>query len=65
MDYEYKFKNIPNLRCDLKGNFVYKNVPIKLQWRVGQIFIKIEKKRYGVKTLRKLAYKIKIESLPF
>ena len=65
MDFEYKFKNISGLRCDIDGNFIYDNIPIKKQWRPGQVFIKISGKRYGMKTLRKLAYKIECENLPF
>ncbi len=65
MDYEYQFKGIPNLRCDMAGNFNYKNLPIKKQWRTGQVFIKIENKRYGIKTLRKLAFKTESIKIPF
>ena len=65
MDFEYQFKNIPNLRCDLSGNFFYKDEPIKKQWRPGQIFIKIENKRYGIKTLRKVAFKTIEDKIPF
>jgi hypothetical protein len=65
MDFEYNFKGIDKLRCDIDGNFNYNNTPIKKQWREGQIFIKIYNKRYGMKTLRKLAFKVKMEILFF
>lgn len=65
MDFEYNFKGIEKLRCDTSGNFNYNNMPVKKQWRPGQIFIKINNKRYGMKTLRKIAYRVKSENLPF
>lgn len=63
----YKFKNINNLYCDFKGNFFYDEKPIKKKWRIGQIYIDINKKRYGMNTLRKLTYKSTIinHELPF
>ena len=63
--FEYFFTGIPNLRCDMDGNFNYKNTPIKKQWRPGQIFIKVESKRIGLIGLRKSAVKKEIEYLPF
>ena len=61
------FIGISNLYSDENGNFFYKEKPIKKKWRVGQIYIECNKKRYGMNTLRKLAYKttIKEEILPF
>jgi hypothetical protein len=59
----FKFKGIENLKCDLKGNFYYLNKPLKKYWRSSQIYIKIENKKYGMKTLRKLAYKVKSKNV--
>lgn len=63
--FEYKFRNIPDLRCSMSGDFNYKDTPIKKQWRPGQVFIKIDNKRIGTKSLRKQAYKAEIENIPF
>lgn len=65
MDYEYQFKGIDGLRCDMKGNFALANEPIKKQWRAGQVFVKVGYRRYGIKTLRKLAYKTESIQIPF
>ena len=65
MDFEYNFRGIDGLRCSADGEFNYNNTPIKKQWRAGQIFVKIGSKRYGMKTLRKLAYKTESIKLPF
>ena len=63
MYFIYLFKNIEKLSCDLKGNFFYDEMPIKKYYRTGQIYLRIEGKRYGLKSLKKLAYKS--ELLPF
>jgi len=63
----FKFKNINCLYSDINGNFFFNEKPIKKHWRKGQIFIIINKKQIGMKTLRKITYKskINIEELPF
>lgn len=63
----FKFKNIPDLYCEEDGSFYYKEKLIHKRYRVGQIYLQLDKKRFGIKTLRKIAYKAKIEinDLPF
>lgn len=63
----YLFKGIENLYSDENGSFFYNERPIKKKWRVGQVYVEVNKKRYGMNTLRNLAYKsiIKEETLPF
>lgn len=67
LEHGYRFKNIYGLHCDKNGNFFFRNKPIKKRWRKGQIYIEANKKRYGINTLRKLAYKYFFEKdfLPF
>jgi hypothetical protein len=63
----YLFRGVDGLHSDTDGNFFYNEKAIKKYWRVGQIYIQIKEKRYGIKTLRKLAYKSTKEKeyLPF
>lgn len=63
--FEYAFTGIPDLRCTSDGIFIHNNISIKKQWRTGQVFINISGKRYGIKTLRKLAYKTQAIEIPF
>ena len=62
-DIEYSFKGIDGLICSQDGDFWLNNKPIKKQWRRGQVFVLANKKRYGVKTLKKIV--VKNEILPF
>lgn len=63
----YLFNGIADLYSDLSGNFFYKNKPIKKHWRPGQIYLQIDKKKYGMNTLRKLAIisEIETDKIPF
>jgi len=64
----YRFKGIDLFYSDMQGNFYLLNgIPIKKQYHNGRNCIRIKQKRYGLKTLRKLAYKSYIveENLPF
>lgn len=63
----YAFRGIKDLICEEDGSFYYKEKLIHKRYRVGQIYLQLDKKRYGINTLRKLAYKIKIKvyDLPF
>ena len=57
MEEIFKFHGIDDLYSDINGNFFYKEKPIKKCYRSGQIYIRFNKKKYGMITLRKLAYK--------
>ena len=57
----YKFKGLPDLHCDLTGCFFYKNKPIKKVYNNGSIAVLVGKSKRGVISLRKIAYKSKIE----
>lgn len=52
----FLFDGVDNLYADKDGNFFYDGKLIKKRWRVGQIYIQVKERRYGMNTLRKLAY---------
>lgn len=63
----FAFTGMPGLICEEDGSFYYQGKFLHKKYRPGQIYIQICKKRYGMRTLRKLAYKtkIEIENFPF
>lgn len=62
-DIVYKFKNIPDLHCDLDGNFYYKDKPIKKVYNNGSLAVKIGNSKRGLISLRKQAYKSQKEKI--
>lgn len=59
----YKFTNIENLYCDLKGNFFYNDKPVKKVYNNGSIAVKIGNSKRGLISLRKQAYKSQKEKI--
>ena len=63
----YRFKNIPNLYADEKGNFFYNDAPVPKVYNNGTAAVRVGKTKYGIKKLRSLAYIsfITPQQLPF
>jgi len=63
----YKFRGIPGLHADMKGNFFYNSSRIRKVYNNGSISVMIGKSKRGIIKLRTLAYKSTIikEELPF
>lgn len=63
----FRFKDIEDLYCDMQGNFFYKYKPTKKVYNNGSISIICGKTKKGLISLRKKAYKVKIEKqeIPF
>lgn len=61
----YVFTGIENLYADEKGNFFLNGILIEKQYRDRQVYITVNRVRYGMKTLRKLATKTNNSPCPF
>lgn len=57
----FRFKGIPDLYCDLDGNFVYNNKPARIVYNNGSRSVLLGKSKKGLITLRKIAYKCEME----
>lgn len=63
----FRFKGIEDLYCDIEGNFFYKDKPTKKVYNNGTISVMLGKSKKGIISLRKIAYKSKINNdyVPF
>ena len=64
----YKFKGIEGLYADAKGQFYFKEKPLKKIYNNGSEAVRVGNTKYGIKKLRTKAYVAFIEfnrDLPF
>lgn len=63
----FRFSGIPDLYCDMDGNFFYMGRPARIVYNNGSKSVLCGKSKRGIISLRKTAYRstIEIKDLPF
>ena len=57
LDMIYRFTNAPGLYVDMDGNFHHDDKPVKKICNNGSLAIQVGSRKFGIKKLRKTAYK--------